>query len=77
MWTAVEEADPDSGHSVRLFHTRQDEWDEHFEWHGGGAIAGRTPVGRATVAALRMNDTDMIELRTLLAELDLFPEAGG
>ena len=76
-WTAVEEIDPDVGESVRLYHPRRDEWADHFEWAGSGVIAGRTPVGRATVAALRMNDPDMIELRTLLAELGLFPDAGG
>jgi hypothetical protein len=43
----------------------------------GGEIAARTAVGRATVTALRLNDPDMIELRTLLAELGLFPEAAG
>lgn len=74
-WTAVAEFDPDTGQTVRLFHPRQDVWEDHFEWAGGGTLAGRTPVGRATVAALRMNDPDMIELRMLLAELDLFPEA--
>ena len=76
-WTAVEEIDPDAGQAARLFHPRHDEWTDHFEWAGNGVIAGRTPVGRATVTALRMNDPDMIELRTLLAELGLFSEAGG
>lgn len=76
-WTAVEEIDPDTGQPVRLFDPRHDEWDTDFEWAGGGLIAGRTPVGRATIAALRMNAPDMVELRTLLAELGLFPEAGG
>ena len=75
-WTAVEEADPASGHAVRLFHPRQDDWAEHFEWHGGRVIAGRTAVGRATVHALQMNAPEMVELRALLAELGLFPEAG-
>lgn len=76
-WTVVEAVDRDTGEPVRLFHPRQVEWADHFEWGGGGVIAGRTPVGRATLAALRMNDRDMMELRALLAELGLFPEAGG
>lgn len=76
-WTAVEEIDPDTGRPVRLFHPRQDVWDEHFAWSGAGEITGRTAVGRATVTTLRMNDPDMTELRMLLAELGLFPEAGG
>jgi len=76
-WTAVQEPDPDTGQPVRLFHPRQDAWDDHFEWTGDGTLSARTSIGRATVAALRINAPDMIELRTLLAELGLFPEAGG
>jgi hypothetical protein len=76
-WTAVQEPDPDTGQPVRLFHPRQDVWEEHFAWAGGGVLAGLTPVGRATVAALQMNAPDMIELRALLVELGLFPDATG
>lgn len=75
-WTAVGGTDPDTGEAAWLFHPRQDEWDDHFEWVTTGVLAGRTAVGRATIAGLRMNDPGMIELRTLLAELGLFPEAG-
>jgi hypothetical protein len=54
-------------------------WADHFEWSANGAaeLVGRTPTGRATVAALRINDPDMVALRVLLAELGLFPEAAG
>lgn len=76
-WTAVQEPDPDTGQAVRLLHPRQDVWDDHFEWTGGGVLFGRTAVGRATVAALQINAPDMIELRSLLAALGLFPEAAG
>jgi hypothetical protein len=76
-WTAVREVDPETGQPERLFHPRRDVWEQHFAWAGGGRIAGCTSVGRATVAALAMNGPEMIELRTLLAELGLFPEAGG
>lgn len=76
-WAVVEEADPASGEPVRLFHPRQDVWAEHFAWTITGEIEGRTSVGRATISGLRMNDPDMIELRALLAELGLFPEARG
>ena len=40
--------DPESGALVRLFHPRQDQWDEHFE-RNGVIIVGRTTIGRATV----------------------------
>lgn len=76
-WTAVQEPDPDTGQPVRLFHPRRDVWGDHFEWTGGGALSGRTPVGRATLAALQINAPGMIELRSLLAELGVFPESAG
>jgi hypothetical protein len=47
--------DPVSGELVRLFHPRQDRWEEHFLVEGV-RIEGRTPVGRATVRVLAMND---------------------
>jgi HNH endonuclease len=78
-WTAVESTDPDSGVTVPLFHPRQQSWDEHFEWPvtQTGELIGKTPIGRATIQALRINDSDMIELRLLLMELRLFAEARG
>ena len=49
--------DPETGRDEPLFHPRQQRWEEHFElsidlFH----VLGRTSVGRATVARLRMND---------------------
>src|SRR6266480_2811362 len=43
--------DPESGSRVRLFHPRQQTWSEHFRFMGH-RLEGRTPTGRATVAAL-------------------------
>lgn len=54
--------DPASGELVRLFHPRQDRWEEHFLIEGV-RIEGRTPVGRATVRVLAMNDARRLELR--------------
>jgi hypothetical protein len=54
--------DPESGAPVRLFHPRQDQWDEHFE-RNGVVIVGRTAVGRATIGLLKMNATDRRRLR--------------
>ena len=55
--------DPQSGALVRLFHPRQDRWDEHFE-RNGVLIVGRSAVGRATVGLLKMNAADRRRLRT-------------
>ena len=41
--------DPDSkAEVVRLFHPRQDRWEEHFEWDDA-RLVGRTPIARATI----------------------------
>jgi hypothetical protein len=62
----MEAEDPESQMKTRLFNPRQDEWDAHFEWvESGTVIRGRTPVGRATVAALCMNHPDMVSARRL------------
>ena len=77
--TAVEGEDPDTGETVPLFHPRRDDWADHFEWSEArpGEVAGRTDRGRATAAALQINEPSMVELRRLLAAAGLFPEAGG
>jgi hypothetical protein len=54
--------DPESGALVRLFHPRQDRWDEHFE-RNGVLIVGSQCVGRATVGLLKMNAADRRRLR--------------
>jgi hypothetical protein len=54
--------DPDTGRMSRLFHPRRDRWDEHLEFHGV-LLIGKTAVGRTTVAVLRMNSDDQIELQ--------------
>lgn len=57
---------------VPLFHPRQQNWEDHFdlvaEW-----IVGRTPTGRATVAVLRMNEGQRLQLRAAFIGLGLDP----
>jgi hypothetical protein len=50
----VEAHDPETGADVPLFHPRLDDWPEHFLWQGR-LLIGRTPTGRATIAALDLN----------------------
>ena len=60
--------DPVSGLSSRLFHPRHDVWEEHFEWSGAW-LRGKTAAGRATIAVLEINRTDVVAVReSLLAE---------
>jgi len=54
-----------SGDLVPLFHPRRDPWAEHFLLRGV-RIMGITPIGRATVYVLAMNDARRLELRSEL-----------
>lgn len=49
--------DPDTGMIAPLFHPLQQAWGEHFEAKNDGTCLGRTPCGRATAKALKMNDS--------------------
>lgn len=66
--------DYQTNETVRLFDPRNDHWDEHFEWDGP-VLKGRTVIGRATVAVLRINLAYRVALRASLIEEGLFPPA--
>jgi HNH endonuclease len=69
--SGVDEA---TGERAQLFHPRHDRWDEHFrvDLHDG-RIAGLTPVGRVTVACLRLNRDIQREARNSWIRLKLYP----
>jgi hypothetical protein len=48
--------DPVGGAEQPLFHPLQQVWSDHIRIGKDGTCEGLTPIGRATVAALRMND---------------------
>jgi hypothetical protein len=54
--------DPESGEKVDVYNPRTDVWSDHFTL-SAGIIVGLTPVGRATVRLLHMNDPRRVELR--------------
>ncbi len=60
--------DPDTGLLTRLFHPRQDRWEDHFR-RDGAYLLGLTDVGRTTAWLLRFNDADNLRQRELLLEL--------
>ncbi|MBV9123487.1 MAG: HNH endonuclease [Planctomycetes bacterium] len=64
--------DPKTRKIVRLFHPRRMKWVKHFRWEGPHLI-GRSPVGRATIAVLEINDEDRVALREALIEEGIFP----
>lgn len=56
--------DPHTGEVHTLFNPREQYWSQHFEWaEGGMIIQGTTPVGRATVEALRLNHEQSVAVR--------------
>ncbi len=62
--TQTQADDPETGKTVSLFHPRKQVWSEHFCWSGDGSlIIGKTPTGRATVIALRLNRTLLVKAR--------------
>ena len=67
--------DPQTGRIVELFHPRRDQWERHFRWNDA-ILMGRTGIGRATVAVLKINSEDRVELRKLLLKQGLFFSAG-
>ena len=66
--------DPVNNTDAPLFHPRHDEWLDHFAWDVSGLIIiGTTPTGRATVALLKLNRPELINLRSLLAMIGKHP----
>jgi len=66
--------DPDSDAVVRLFHPREDQWEDHFQVAlESGKIVGRTPIGRATVIRLGINSAAQVVARQQWMRLGLFP----
>jgi HNH endonuclease len=66
--------DSETGKLTPLFNPRRHKWTRHFYWRDAYLI-GRTPVGRVTVAVLRINDSFRAELREMLIEEGVFPPA--
>lgn len=63
-YTATSGIDPDTKQTVRLFNPRIDVWHEHFLWYEGGVlILGQTPIGRATIVKLKMNNERIVHAR--------------
>lgn len=66
--------DPLSSKLVPLFNPRRHKWERHFRWDGP-LLIGRTPMGRATVVVLAMNDVLRVSFRLTLMAEGLFPPA--
>ena len=64
--------DPRTRKITPLFNPRRHKWDRHFRWNGP-ILHGRTPIGRATIAVLNINDSLRVARRVSLIELGVFP----
>jgi len=61
--------DPETGNLASLFHPRRDGWSHHFRFDGP-QLVGLTPIGRATVQVLNMNDARRVEVRIEISKHD-------
>jgi hypothetical protein len=60
--------------SFRLFHPREDRWEEHFRAdEATGSVIGLTSVARATLSALQMNRTNQLTARLQWIRIGLYP----
>ncbi|WP_449418583.1 HNH endonuclease [Phormidium nigroviride] len=66
--------DPETDREVAFYNPRQQVWTEHFVWSQDFTeVIGKTPCGRATINALRLNRTGVMNLRRLLVREGLHP----
>jgi hypothetical protein len=66
--------DPETGRTVALFHPKRQKWSRHFRWSADGTLLmGVTACGRATVAALKLNEPLRVEARRRWLQVGLHP----
>jgi hypothetical protein len=62
--TATSAIDPETQDMTSLFNPRQQVWHDHFVWMDDGLrLLGKTPVGRATIIRLKMNQERLVRAR--------------
>lgn len=66
--------DPTTQTEVPLFHPQQQSWSDHFDWNEGATeIVGSTPIGRATVDALKINRPQLVRVRGMWFKMGEHP----
>jgi len=63
--------DPRTGRRTWLFNLRRHKWARHFRWNGP-VLVGRTPIGRATIMALKIHLPHRVAQRAVLIEEGVF-----
>jgi hypothetical protein len=70
----IEAGDPETGLYLPLFNPRTQLWKDHFTWSQDGTeISGLTPIGRATVEALQLNEALRVAIRRQWVEVGWHP----
>lgn len=68
--------DPQTRRKTRLFNPRKQIWTEHFEFSSDKTeVIGKTACGRATIVALKLNNTRSVKMRKLWVSVGWFPPA--
>jgi hypothetical protein len=66
--------DTDTQEEVKLFHPQQQSWIGHFIWSEDATeIIGLTPVGRGTIATLKMNRPQLTRVRKMWVKMGEHP----
>jgi HNH endonuclease len=72
----TEHPDLESGSTVPLFNPYSQNWSDHFAWNEAGSrIVGLTPIGRATIEALDLNNEFRVRSRAIWVEAGWHPPA--
>ena len=70
----TEAIDPLTGEALGLFNPLQQQWSNHFVWSQDGTkVEALTAIGRATIAALRMNNPVIVTARRRWVESGWHP----
>ena len=68
--------DPATQQEAALFHPQRDVWTAHFTWNEEATeIIEITPIGRATIDALRMNRSQLMRVRRMWVAMNEHPTA--
>ncbi len=66
--------DPLTDDMVVFFHPHHQIWSDNFVWTQAAThLTGLTPVGRATISALKMNRPQLIRVRQMWVKMEKFP----
>lgn len=72
--TKIKGVDPVTLKLMPLYNPREQKWTDHFGWSEEFTqVVGLTPIGRATVEALKLNRDGVVNLRRVLYVLGEHP----